>query len=309
MKTSIKCLLILTLIWTVAPNLVPYSYGSGRDDAEKQITFADSLFSEGDYYRAISEYKRFIHYFKDDPKADYSSFRIAECYFKAKRWADAVQAVKMFLDHYPQSALTVRAMWIKAVSEKNQKKYKDAISTFHDIAHRDSGELKDRAYFEIALIYVDQEDWGRASDSLSNIPSQSGIYAHASQFRSGLAKIDDLPQKSPATAGTLAALLPGAGHAYTERYRDALVAFLLNASFITAAVELFRHDNNVAGGIVTFFEVGWYTGNIYSAVSSAHKYNRRVKEEFINKLKEQDALSFNFDHENRAGMVMYNMTF
>ncbi len=309
MKISIKCLLIISIILTASLNFLPFSRGSGSDDAERQIAFADSLFDDGDYFRAISEYKRFIHYFKDDLKAERSYFRIAECYYLAKRWPDAVQAVQAFMKHYPKSTLANRALWIKAMSERSQKRYDDAISTFSDIAHRDSGELKDRAYFEIALIYVDREDWGRAKDSFSKIQPGSILYPHAGRFRSGLEKINGLPQKSPAAAGTLAAVLPGAGHAYTERYRDALVAFLLNASFITAAVELFRHDNNVAGGIVTFFEIGWYTGNIYSAVSSAHKYNRRIKEEFINKLKEPDALSFHFNHENRSAIVMYNVRY
>jgi hypothetical protein len=36
-----------------------------------------------------------------------------------------------------------------------------------------------------------------------------------------------------------------------------------------------QHDNYVVGGILTFFELGWYSGNIYSAVASAHKYNKK----------------------------------
>ena len=77
----------------------------------------------------------------------------------------------------------------------------------------------------------------------------------------GLAERDHLPKKTPGTAGILAAVIPGAGHLYTERQQDALVAFLLNGAFIWGAVELFRHDNYVAGGILTFFEFGWYGGN------------------------------------------------
>jgi hypothetical protein len=52
---------------------------------------------------------------------------------------------------------------------------------------------------------------------------------------SSLGYIDDIQQKSPAVAGTLAAILPGAGHLYTERPRVALVAFLLNVAFIVSA--------------------------------------------------------------------------
>jgi TM2 domain-containing membrane protein YozV len=121
--------------------------------------------------------------------------------------------------------------------------------------------------------------------------------------------MEDLPKKSPATAGTLAAIIPGAGHLYTERPRDALVAFLLNGAFIWGAIELFRHDNYVAGGIVTFFEIGWYTGNIYSAVSSAHKYNKKKREDFLERLKEIISLSFHHDQKTASNYLIFSLKF
>jgi hypothetical protein len=72
-------------------------------------------------------------------------------------------------------------------------------------------------------------------------------------------------------AGILAAVLPGAGHLYTDRPGDALVAFLLNGAFIWAAVELFRHENYV-------------TGNIYDAVNSAYEYNKSDKDNLIRQM-------------------------
>ena len=94
----------------------------------------------------------------------------------------------------------------------------------------------------------------------------------------------------PGLAGTLAAVLPGSGHFYTGRKRDGTVAFLLNAAFIWGAVESYNKENYALGGILTFFELGWYFGNIYSAVSSAHKYNRRLKDEYIKSLKEKKGI-------------------
>jgi hypothetical protein len=70
-----------------------------------------------------------------------------------------------------------------------------------------------------------------------------------------------------------------------------LVAFVLNGAFIWGAVELFHHDNYVAGSVFAFFELGWYSGNIYSAVSSVHKYNRNKESDFIQKLKDNFSLA------------------
>jgi hypothetical protein len=45
------------------------------------------------------------------------------------------------------------------------------------------------------------------------------------------------------------------------------------------------HSNKPAvAGILSFFEVGWYTGNVYGAVNGAHKYNRHTTETFLRNL-------------------------
>jgi hypothetical protein len=104
---------------------------------------------------------------------------------------------------------------------------------------------------------------------------------------------DLIAQKSPSLAGTLSALLPGAGQLYVGRKRDAVVSFLLNGAFILGAIEAFRKDENAVGGILIMFETGWYAGNIYSAISGAHKYNRKISNDFIGRL------------ENRYGLGIY----
>lgn len=278
-------------------------------EAKRLLGFAESLFQEGDYYRAISEYKRFIHFYPSSKRIETASFRIAESYYRARRWREAIDHFKIFTDKYPGSARINDALFLKGLSEKNLKRYEQALLSFEEILKRASGPVKHRAVYEIALVYVEKEDWGRAREIFSQISKDSDLHDSAGRWNSGLVRIDELPQKSPAVAGTMAAVLPGAGHVYTERYRDALIAFILNGAFIAAAVELFRHDNNVAGGVVTFFEIGWYTGNIYSAVSSAHKYNRRIKEEFIHKLKDECSLSFRHDPKTSANYIMYSMRY
>ncbi|MBP8984461.1 MAG: outer membrane protein assembly factor BamD [Syntrophobacterales bacterium] len=263
------------------------AFAADAGDADKLYGFAEKLFGDGEYFRAISEYKRFIFYYPGDTRLEKASLRIAESYYRAKRWADAVDSVKEFLAKFPESPLTQEALFIKGMSEYNLKRFDESLSTFGNLMSKGSGEYRDRAIYQTAIIYVDREEWDRAKGAFRNIPEGSLLFPFASRFAAGLEKIDILPYKSPAVAGTLAAVLPGSGHLYAERPRDALVAFILNAAFIAAAVELFDHGEYAAGGIVTFFEAGWYSGNIYSAVSSAYKFNKRVKEEFIRNLKDE----------------------
>lgn len=282
--------------------------GAGEGDREKQVGFAESLYSEGDYYRAITEYKRFNFLYPVDILVEKSDFRIGECYFKAKRWSEAIDVFKPFILKYPRGSFRDNAIFMRGQAEKQLKRYPDALSTFDELIKSQSFAFSDKAKYERAMILVEQEEWLKAREAFATLSEDNPLYSSAVRFSQGLERMDQIPQKSPVVAGTLAAILPGAGHLYTERPRDALVSFLLNGSFIWAAIELFRNNNYVAGGIVTFFEIGWYSGNIYSAVSSAHKFNRRVQDEFIQGLKEKSGLSFYRD-QGGANYLMYSMKF
>lgn len=282
--------------------------GAGEGDREKQLGFAESLYSEGDYYRAITEYKRFNFLYPVDLLVEKSDFRIGECYFKAKRWSEAIDVFKPFILKYPRGSFRDNAIFMRGQAEKQLKRYPDALSTFDELIKSQSLAFSDKASYERTMILVEQEEWVKAREAFATLSEDNPLYPSTVRFSQDLERMDQIPQKSPAVAGTLAAILPGAGHLYTERPRDALVSFLLNGSFIWAAIELFRNNNYVAGGIVTFFEIGWYSGNIYSAVSSAHKFNRRVQDEFIQGLKEKSGLSFYRDQDG-ANYLMYSMKF
>lgn len=86
---------------------------------------------------------------------------------------------------------------------------------------------------------------------------------------------DSLPkQKSPALAGTMSAFLPGAGQAYTGSWQSGAMAFVLNALFLSATLELADHDlhaASLASGVV--FSIT-YLGNILNAAESARIYNQ-----------------------------------
>ncbi len=293
-----RVLLFAALLLTVSLFVVATACAQDSVDSDKQLAFADELFSEGDYFRAISEYKRFMFFFSDDQRVERAFFHIGESYYKAGKWEDAIATLNQFIERYPDSKFKNSAFYLIGLSEKNLKRYKESLTTFEQVIARDKGSLRDQSLYQTALVHVERHDWQAAIASFNRIPTDSPLAESARTFSSGLSRVGDIPQKSPYVAGALAAVLPGSGHVYTERYRDAGVAFLLNGAFIWAAVELFKKEEYVTGGIVTFFELGWYTGNIYSAITSAYKYNERKKEDFLKELQQRSFLSVTYDHDH-----------
>ncbi len=303
----IVCLILITA-FLLAPNTISAAE-TQVIEADRQFSFAETLFDEGDYYRAVSEYKRFAFFFPENKLVEKCVYRIGESYYKVKRWQEALQVFSSFIIKFPDSPMMSGALYHKGMAEKELKQYTHALSTFEKLIKSQSTDFTDKALYQSAIVLMEIEEWQQARQTFSIVPRDSPLAKSASVIASELLHIDDLPRKSPAMAGTLAAILPGAGHLYTERPRDALVAFLLNGAFILGAIELFRHENYVAGGIVTFFEIGWYTGNIYSAVSSAHKYNKRAREDFIEHLKEISSVSLQHDRKTSSSYLMLSFTF
>jgi hypothetical protein len=74
-------------------------------------------------------------------------------------------------------------------------------------------------------------------------------------------------------------------------------------------VEAFEHKNYVVGGILTFFELGWYSGNIYSAVSGAHKYNRNKKKEYLDGLEREDRFSVGISFRDKQPFFSFRYVF
>ncbi|MDO9516348.1 MAG: tetratricopeptide repeat protein [Syntrophales bacterium] len=305
-KLTVGLLLFLSFLVTLPCD----AWGEDPGNCGKQFAFAESLFAESDFYRAIGEYKRLMFLCPGSAALrEKAYFKIGLSYFRAKKWQSAREAFDAFLVNFPDSRMASEALYFKGMSEKSLSLHEEALATFARIIEAETGEDRGRAIYQSALVLVDMERWERAGEMLSRIPEGSTLYDSAGVFSAGLENIGNLPYKSPSVAGTLAAVLPGAGHLYTRRPKDALVSFLLNGLFIWSAVELFDDEKYVTGGIVTFFELGWYSGNIYSAVTSAHKFNKRTKESFLQGLRDRVNLSYLHDADNACNGLMLSMRF
>ncbi len=252
------------------------------------LSFADSLAVERDYYRAITEYKRFLHYFPADPRAAYAQLAIAENLLNAKRWLAADEALKKVWRHYPAGAEADKARRLYAAAAYRRGDYREAKQRYESLSVHSAPPGHDASYW-LGLNELRQDNPEAARRHFSNLAPDL-----SAELQAELERYEQLPQKSPRLAAGLSALLPGAGQLYTERPRQAGAAFALNAVFIYGAVEAWQNENYAVSGILSLFELGWYGGNIYNAANNAHKYNRRQKRDFLERLQQRFDLSLGF---------------
>lgn len=256
-------------------------------DADGQLQFARHLFEQQDYDNAANEYRRFVYFFPADPRVDRVRHQIGRCQYRNGQYPAAVKTFEAIVEQRPPSDYAALSYLSMAECYLKLNAASQAIHTL-DRLMASSGQpaIRAKAAYRKGWIYLQNHQWEKARASFSQVPATAGDPERLHALDQALASVDEIPRKNPTTAGMLA-VIPGAGHLYCNRYQDALMAFVINAGLILAAVEAFDHDQPALGGLLSLVGLGFYSGNIYSAVNNAHKYNRRQQNRFVEQLEDQ----------------------
>ena len=245
-----------------------------------QIGYADTLFKNKDYDAAIIEYKRFVHFFPESEHLYQMKFKIAVCLFEQKKYMDAAKAFNDIILENPEEPDTGEAYFYQAnafINLGNMGYAEIVLQNYLKLS--DDLKTKDRIYAELARLHLAQarafkpNSLSLAKEYLSKISPSSANARDTEKTMDLIIAAEKAPKKNPRAAGFFS-IIPGAGFLYCERYQDALVTFLLNTGLMLAAYEAYDKDNKALAGVIGFVETGFYMGNIYGSVSSAHKYNQ-----------------------------------
>ncbi len=253
--------------------------------ADQLLIFAEQLMREGEYFRAITEYRRFLFYYPDDPRRAMVHFSIGLAFYRGESYVEALQTFQEVTQHYPNTAYGKQAWLWQGESLIRQGQYTMAEQLYTEITKRfPHDKIGQQARYQRAWTLLYRRQWRDAVTQFQQVAPDSDLYQSAQLLAQEALVGERLPTKSPVLAGIFSGLLPGSGQLYTGRLGDALLAFFLNSLFIVGAVEAVHSDAPAVAGILSFFEAGWYAGNVYGAVNSANKYNRHAIEIFLRNL-------------------------
>ena len=255
-------------------------------EPEKQFEYAEAPFRNGDYPETAGEYKRFVHFFPDHPLAQRALFQIGMSYFNNREHPKALKAFTDLIDPPRDTDLSHKAYVFISRCHLMLNAPGPAILALEKlISLTPDAAPRDEAHYRIGWIYLETGDWEKAEATFKKISSGSRLTFDLKAIFDDLDRRNDLIlKKSPALAGFLS-IVPGAGHLYCGRYRDALTAFVATGVLAYAAYESFDNDLDALGGILSLVGLGFYAGNILGATASAHKYNRDQTRRFVDHLK------------------------
>jgi hypothetical protein len=246
------------MLWLApAPPATAQTVEGGRLVLSAQAVwdYAEALFGEGEYYRAVSEYKRLAHFFPESPLARAARVRIGEAELHGGEPAQAIDQFTTLLGAPELTPLQPELHYLRGLGRLEREH--DAPYTLRE--HHIAAALEDLGAIP--------PDWRGAA------PVQGFVQA--------MKDPQDVPSKSPWLAGSLSAVLPGAGSAYVGNYSEAALAFFVNALFISASIRAFHTDNPGLGTVLGAAALAFYGGSIYAAANGAHRYNDRARAAYL----------------------------
>lgn len=285
--------------------------------ADKQFDLAQHYFTNHEYIWSISEFKRFVYFFPTDDRIVEAYYTIGMAYIALESFNEALKNFRIITDTFQQSAYALKATFMIASCYQKKNDMHRAITTLKNIiAANDHPDIIDQAYHEIGWIFLEFPWVDGAIEQatfyfLKISPKGKQKYKIdplVKELGHLLTRSDEYTYKHPKLAGILS-IIPGAGHLYCGRYQDALIAFLLNTGLILASYEAFYKKQPALGSMIGFAGTGFYAGNIYGAVSSAHKINRNQAKKAIDRLKKTHNIAVSIGAFDSNPCICFNVTF
>ncbi len=307
LKTGVLLYFLILCVLSVLCGDMAFS----QEGEEKSlIGFANHLFERGHYYQAVTEYERFIYFNPNHPSVPNARLKIAFCYKLGEEYDKAIVLFRNLVDEYHNQEVGKEAAYQVGECYLESGDYELALIEFENFTEDNPNHLlSEKAKWEMAWTYIYLEEYSSAEKRLFLIKKDS-LYQKPSQELAGaLKQLPHLPRKSPLMAGLLAAVIPGAGHFYMGKKKQAIFAFVTNALLFYGAYEAFASEIYAVGGIASFFSLNYYSGNIFGALNSAHKFNKNVREEYLEGFRRKYNLSIKLKGGKEGPMLEFALNF
>jgi len=255
-------LLVIFLIpFSVYPQLSSFDFHS-RANLKK---FADYLFCEGDYLRAIEQYGLL----KDHSASDTTDFKIMLGYSKLGLYKES----NKYFNGIDEKSNFYSDVYL--LSLKNELLIEPKLIIASNAQSLDSIQLKSfRKLTTISMLY--EAEFNILREDFISPFDEDELNAVASFYDY---KVDP-HYKSPALAGMLSAIIPGTGKIYVGEWGDGITALLVTSLFAFLAYDNFQADHTTRAWIFTGLGAFFYAGNIYGSIASAQIFNAKIEFEF-----------------------------
>ncbi|MEC8307001.1 MAG: hypothetical protein VXZ72_04050 [Chlamydiota bacterium] len=235
-----------------------------------------SLAQEGDFYRAITAFKRARYLLPyDGDKKTAIQYSIMLSYFLGGKYGRVIEASQNAFFNSESLPLYLQPDLCSILYWSNLKEGEEGRA--------------ESLIEEMAQIDPERADWlwSSAHLSLGKGGGKNGLPPLTSAAWNHYL----VHKKSAKKAACLNLLMPGAGYLYLGQRQSALTAALLNGLTVAASYYFFHRGRNIPAGILmSSLEMGWYAGGVYGAIEQTGVYNEVLYERSLGRPMYQEKL-------------------
>ncbi|MBI9070654.1 MAG: hypothetical protein JEY94_03610 [Melioribacteraceae bacterium] len=243
---------------------------SAQYNLEYQYNLAERLFTAGDYYDAITEYKRLI-FFDSEKKYSYeANFKIGQSYKAGAKLDESIKYFSIALQNSNERELEfntkieiIKVNILRRTTLRAFELLKDLESSFR------TTEKRNKITYWKGWTYIFQNEWALASIEFQKLDNCKELI-NICEFVEG-------EKYSVLFAKLISYILPGSGQFYTGEYLSGTMSlawnFLLGYYSINAFVEERVFDGIVISNLLWF---RFYRGNYQNAEKFAKNKNNKL---------------------------------
>jgi tetratricopeptide (TPR) repeat protein len=273
-----------TIYFIILLLTLPVDYSNAQNEADRQFEFAGELMKQERYKTSITEFQRFLFLFPNDKRVLDAQYQMGLAYQMQKQYVFAIDLYHKIVENAPQKNIGIKAAYALSDCYQAKGRFLMAKNVLESLLQKtDQKKIMNETHYRLAWIDIRNKQIDSAIIHLNTIENPNEFPLRTIRHAIAAKK---LSPKKPYLAGMLS-IVPGLGQVYCERYRDATLAFIVNGIIGWAAWESFDHDQPALGTLISFFGLGFYSGNIYGAINSADKYNQRAEKKWYNQLKQR----------------------
>ena len=261
--------------------------GLSRQGRGSVLNYAEYLYSKGEFYRAITEYKRYLfHHPRDSGNANLANYRIGLCYEGAGKWELARNYLEEVLQAKADAELCHRAGIALARTYLSEGKYGLSRLELNEVLRKNLFvESVQEARYRKGITYLYEYNWEGAKQEFDRI--DAGKYLSSIELlKPEIKRAMQLPCKSEKFSLRLSTFIPGSGQIYSGAVLKGTISFLLNSSLAYLTYRL-AEDEDWAGAAIVFWSglARFYSGNRSGAVRAAKVWNENLNAEAVNEMK------------------------
>ncbi|MFC1725180.1 tol-pal system YbgF family protein [candidate division KSB1 bacterium] len=278
-----KRAVFIILLWILS--------AAGISQEITDLKFAEYLYNTGQFYDAITEYKRVL-FFNNGHKLKADIFyKIGICYKNGGFPDNSLFYITKAIENETDNRLrnTYQFEFAKIMMKKGD--YTTAKMELEDLMDRKlPSSMADSVNYFLGWSEISMLNWLSAENYFKNIKKSS--YNTSQLFKSCI-EGKKLKYKSAVKAILLSTFIPGAGQIYAGELLDGIIAFVLNAGIIYYLTDSILDKRYTDTALIYYFLFGrFYPANRANAYKYAVQYNIDLNKNFLKKIK--NAAGFQF---------------